>query len=190
MKIGIHTFDEYIDLIRDFHGHVAPGLVIGGFMVDTALKNLPKGEFFDAISETRSCLPDAIQLLTPCTIGNGWLQILDLGRYALAFFEKYTGTGVRIYVDSEKLEAWPEINSWFFKLKPKKEQDFDLLMDQIENAGSDILSTQNVLVAKSLVGPKHKGTISKCSMCNEAYPTAHGLVCRSCHGDTPYKEVT
>ena len=31
-----HTYDEYIEMIKAFHGHVAPGMVFGGFMVDLA----------------------------------------------------------------------------------------------------------------------------------------------------------
>ena len=54
------AYDEYIEMIEAFHGHVAPGMVLGGFMVDLAYRNLPQGEYFDAISETRSCVPDAI----------------------------------------------------------------------------------------------------------------------------------
>ncbi|HEU20188.1 MAG TPA: trehalose-binding protein, partial [Deltaproteobacteria bacterium] len=65
MNIGPYSFDEYIHLVKSFHGHIAPGMVIGGIMVDTALKNTPAGEFFDALCETESCLPDAVQLLMP-----------------------------------------------------------------------------------------------------------------------------
>ena len=46
MSISDYSFEEYIEMVKSFHGHVAPGLVIGGFMVDLALKNLPEGEFF------------------------------------------------------------------------------------------------------------------------------------------------
>ena len=31
-------------------------------MVDGAYKHLPEGGFFDALCETRACLPDAIQI--------------------------------------------------------------------------------------------------------------------------------
>ena len=55
-----HTYDEYIDMVKAFHSHVAPGMVFGGFMVDLAYRNCPQGEFFDAICETTACLPDAI----------------------------------------------------------------------------------------------------------------------------------
>ena len=65
--IGEYTFGEYLDAVESFHGYKAPGVVIGGIMVDFAMQQLPSNTLFDAISETTYCLPDAIQLLTPCT---------------------------------------------------------------------------------------------------------------------------
>src|SRR3974390_3475300 len=103
MKIGSYSYEEYVHLIKSFHGSLAPGLLIGGFIVDLALQNLPEGELFDAICETPVCLPDSVQLLTPCTIGNGWLTVLDFGRFAVTLYEKTSGQGVRVYLDVNKL---------------------------------------------------------------------------------------
>jgi formylmethanofuran dehydrogenase subunit E len=153
-QIADYSLDEYLNMVKSFHGSVAPGMVIGGFMVDLALKNLPQGEFFDSICETRACLPDAIQLLTPCTIGNGWLKVMDFGRYALSMYEKWGGEGIRVFIDSSKIEAWPEINSWFFKLKPKKEQDSKLLLEQIVEAGPRLCSLQKIKIRSKLLNPK------------------------------------
>ena len=141
---------------------------------------------FDAISETRTCLPDAIQLLTPCTIGNGWLKVLDYGRYALCFYEKEQGEGVRVYIDPEKLDAWPEIKTWFFKLKPKKEQDVNALRDQIIEAGAHILGMEKVTVDLAAMGKKGKGAIATCPSCREAYPVKDGPMCLACQKGTPY----
>lgn len=186
MEICDYSFEEYIRLITSFHGSVAPGMVIGGFMVDLAKKNLPQGEFFDVICETQSCLPDAIQLLTPCTIGNGWLKVITLGRYAMTFYEKYKGVGVRVFLDPAKIAAWPEIKNWYFKLKPKKEQDSKLLIEQIKESGSSILSLQHVKVQPQFLGKKHKGKIVICPYCGEAYPSEDGKMCRACQGQAPY----
>ena len=93
MNIGPHSFDEFVSLVESFHGFAAPGVLMGGVMVELAMKNLPGGQLFDAISETPKCLPDAIQLLSPATVGNGWLKILNFGRYALSFYEKSEGAG-------------------------------------------------------------------------------------------------
>jgi hypothetical protein len=42
----------------------------------------------------QNACPDAVQILTPCTVGNGWMRILNLGRYAVTLNDKFTGEGV------------------------------------------------------------------------------------------------
>lgn len=186
MNICSYTFEEYVNLVKSFHGSAAPGVVIGGFMVDLALKHLPKDGLFDAVCETSSCLPDAIQLLTPCTIGNGWLKVINIGRFAITFYEKYQGEGIRVFLDPTKIEAWPEIKSWFFKLKPKKEQDSQFLLKQIKEAGSNICSIQQVKVKPHFIKIQHRSGFIICPLCKEAYPVDDGVICRACQGEAPY----
>ena len=157
MKIRSLTFEEFVKKVEAFHGYGAPGVVIGGYMVDLAYRHLPEEGLFDALCETAKCLPDAIQLLTPCTVGNSWLVVMNFGRYAVTLYDKKSGKGVRVFVDPAKLEAWPEIKAWFYKLKGKKEQDVSLLMKEIEEAGSDICSVQQVVVADRIVKKPHRG---------------------------------
>jgi formylmethanofuran dehydrogenase subunit E len=189
MNICKYSYEEYLDLVKSFHGNLAPGLIIGGFMVDLAMKNLPEGEFFDAICETPVCLPDAVQLLTPCTIGNGWLSIVPFGRFAITLYEKYTGAGVRIYLDTEKLNKWAEVRDWYLKKKKKSEQDVELLFSQIKEAGHGLLSVQKVQVDPGKVRRKKTGPVGFCPVCGEAYPLRDGDSCRNCQGETPYSNV-
>lgn len=184
--IGPHSYEEFLEIVRDFHGSVAPGIIAGGFMIDLALKNLPEGEFFDAISETQSCLPDAIQLLTPCTVGNGWLRIINIGRYAITLFEKYTGAGVRVSLDLSRLEEWSEIKAWYMKLKPKHQQDKELLLDQFREAGSDIYKLEHVRVSPQLLGKQKKGEIVLCPFCGEPFRSDREGACAFCLGDEKY----
>jgi formylmethanofuran dehydrogenase subunit E len=186
MNIGPYTVEEYKNLVKSFHGYVAPGLMIGGYMVDHALKNLPEGDFFDAVCETRACLPDAVQLLTPCTIGNGWLRILDLGRYALTLYEKYGGKGVRVYLDVRKLDEWPNIKNWFLKLKPKDQQDTNALLEEIGEAQAAILGTTMVDVRFDNLDKKHTDIIAICPVCGEAYRAMSQGLCKACRGEVVY----
>jgi formylmethanofuran dehydrogenase subunit E len=181
-----HPLDEYLAMVERFHGNRAPGIVIGGFMVDLAMRYLPPGEFHDSLCETAVCLPDAIQLLTPCTIGNGWLRVIEFGRFALTLYEKQTGAGVRVHLDTEKLEKWPEIKAWFFKLKPKKEQDLQAILDQIREAGDAILTLRKVRVDPKTLQRQKLGAIAVCPVCREAYPARGGDSCRACRGESPY----
>lgn len=141
---------------------------------------------FDAISETTYCLPDAIKLLTPCTTGNVWLRVFNFGRYALSLYDKYQGNGLRVFVDSRKIQAFSEIHTWFFKLKPKKEHDDKLLMQQIREAGQGIYSIEPVMIQPQYLHKRHKDRIASCPLCGEAYPLDHGRICRACQGQSPY----
>ena len=189
MNICNYSYEEYLHQVKSFHGNLAPGLIIGGFMVDLAMKNLPEGEFFDAICETPVCLPDALQILTPCTFGNGWLSVAPFGKFAVTLYEKYNGKGIRVYLDMEKLKAWPEIHDWYLKKKKKHEQNPELLLTQIKEAGHGLLSIQNVQVEPEKIRRKKLGPVAVCPVCNEAFPARDGDKCRSCQGETPYKDV-
>ncbi len=181
-----YSYSEYLDLVKSFHGHIAPGMILGGFMVDLAYRHLPEGEFFDALCETKACLPDAIQILTPCTVGNGWLKIIDIGRYALTFYEKYGGIGVRVYVDPAKMEPYPEIKSWFFKRKSKQEQDGNLILGEMEKAGSGICGFEEVRLDPDFISGKPRKGFILCPQCHESYPLEHGSLCQGCQGRLPY----
>jgi formylmethanofuran dehydrogenase subunit E len=190
VKIRSYAFEEFVERVRTFHGYAAPGVIIGGFMVDLAYKHLPADGFSDALCETPKCLPDAVQLLTPCTTGNGWLTVINVGRYAVTFYDKKTGEGIRVFVDATKVGSWVEINNWYFKLKAKKEQDEELLMEQIREAGARICSIQHVKVANRFLGTRHRGGFGVCSQCREAYPLADGPVCLDCQGEGLYARAS
>jgi formylmethanofuran dehydrogenase subunit E len=155
-------------------------------MVNLAKLNIPRGVLFNAICETTACLPDAIQLLTPCTIGNGWLRILNLGRYALTLYNKEKGDGVRVHLVPERIKEQSEIRDWFFKLKPKAEQNDELLIAQIKEAGESLCEVHPVQIQRELLTRKSKGEIVICPWCREAYPVKDGEICRACHGESPY----
>ena len=43
--IGPYSFQTFVDRVEEFHHYPAPGVVLGGVMVDLALKNLPPAHF-------------------------------------------------------------------------------------------------------------------------------------------------
>ncbi len=181
-RICRYTVDQYIDKLTEFHGNLAPGLLVGGFMVDAAVEKMAEYEFFDAICESTSCLPDAIQILTPCTVGNGWLKIVDTGRFAITLYDKKSGNGVRVSVDASKLDRYPEIKNWFMRLVSKHEQDKDALIQEIRAAGTGIFSIKPVKVSPALYGKHAPPPIALCASCGEAYPQNGGALCLACQG--------
>lgn len=198
MGILNYSVEEFIEKAGSFHGHLAPGMICGGFMVDLAYKYLPENGFYDAICETRACIPDSVQILTPCTIGNGWLKIIDTGRFALAFYNKSTGQGVRVYLDQQRLETWPEFKIWAMKLKPKKEQDKERLIKEIIDAGSSVYAVKNIIVDIEKIHSMAKKKISMCASCGESFRNDQtnsktGIdgfqLCPGCSGDLPFSTV-
>ncbi|HOP46983.1 MAG TPA: formylmethanofuran dehydrogenase subunit E family protein [Desulfobacteraceae bacterium] len=180
MNIGSFTCDEFLEKIRTVHGSTAPGVVLGGIMLDYARRHLPEGCIFDVVCETRSCLPDSVQILTPCSLGNGWLKVIPLGRFALSLFDKYSGKGIRCFLDPAKTVKWPEIHSWFLKLKPKKDQDLEGILQDIKMASFSIYGLQNILVKDFFRKKQQKGDIAICPSCHEAYPEKDGNICLGC----------
>ncbi len=186
MRIGRFSFGEFCEVVREFHGSPAPGVLIGGYMVEMARRMLPEGVLFEALCETGVCLPDAVQLLTPCTLGNGRIHVAHVGRYALALYDKTTGEGARVFVDAKKLAAWPEIHGWFLKLKPKAEQDSDRLLAEIEGAGTGLLGARRIAVDINRITKMKIGPVRLCPKCGEAYPASDGGLCGGCLGRLPY----
>lgn len=182
------SFDGFVELATWFHNYPAPGLLLGGYMVEEAKRCMPDGVLFDVISETSWCLPDAVQLLTPCTTGNGWLRVVNAGVYAVSLFDKHTGEGVRVSLDPAKLDKFPHTLCWLMKTKTKPEQDSEALRAEIRDHGPEMLTVETVMVKPEVVRKRSKGEISLCPLCGDAYPSFHGAICRSCAGDSPYMD--
>ncbi|MFH0728172.1 MAG: FmdE family protein [Pseudomonadota bacterium] len=177
---------DFLMAIENFHGRQAPGLVLGGLMVDLGIELL--GGFSDpaAVVETQCFLPDAVQVLTPCTIGNGRLVILDWGKMALCLYDKNKLAGYRIWLDLKKARPFPRIYNWHMHLSPEKELRDDPVIEDILCAGRSILSWRAVPITQPL-GGRTKQTLAVCPRCEEAYPVVQGDKCLSCQGETYFE---
>lgn len=175
------TIEECLDTIQQFHGWKAPGLVVGLFMVDLAMGRIGKGIEFDAIVESRHCLPDAIQLFTPCTVGNGWLKIVDWDKFALTFYDRHHLNGHRVWLDLQKTQQHPLYHGWFMQTIHKKDFDNNVLLDTIIAAGKSVLSYTAVHMTDHYRRNK-KGVIGVCASCGEAYSADQGARCAVCQG--------
>lgn len=186
MNIGPYTFEEFKTRAAEFHGYPAPGLVFGGYMVAMAQRALPGDTLFEALVETKKCLPDAVQLLTLCSLGNNWMKVINLGRYAVSLYDKYTGEGFRVHPALDRLGPYPQIRAWLLKTIPKKEQDSQELFRELERDGDSVLDMRPVRIDARLLGHSSMGDIAACSRCGEAYPADDGECCLGCLGGAPY----
>lgn len=180
---------ECLQIIEKFHGWKAPGLVLGVFMVDWARELIGEGVEADAIVETRHCLPDAIQLFTPCTVGNGWLKILDWDKFALSLYDRHENSGYRVWIDLEKARPFENLYNWYMRLVSKKDLPLDVLNATILEAGRTVLSAEEICMTRFYRRIK-KGATVICARCGEAYATEQGTVCKACQGEGYFRVVT
>jgi formylmethanofuran dehydrogenase subunit E len=173
--------EECLRIIENFHGFKAPGLVLGIFMVDQARELIGLDVEADAIVETRHCLPDAVQLFTPCTVGNGWLKIIDWNKFALTLYDRHTYLGFRVRLDLEKAGNHPNIYNWYMRRVSKKDLPLDILLDSILASGRSVLSWEAVKMIRYRRRLK-KGATNVCPGCGEAFAAEGRLYCPACRG--------
>jgi len=179
---------ECLSLIEAFHSWKAPGLVLGLFMVDRARRSIGADIEADAIVETRHCLPDAVQLFTPCTIGNGWMKILDWDKFALTLYDRRDTRGCRVWLDLEKTRAFPDLYNWYMRLVSKNDLPLEILLDTILDAAGSVLSSATVTLTR-FHRRRKKGRTVICPHCGEAYGALQGLTCASCRGEGYYETI-
>lgn len=184
--IPFFSYDDFIEKARAFHGCASPGLMIGSSMVELALHSLGRVRQYHALCETARDLPDAVQLLTPCTTGNGRLHVLELGRFALTLYRNFDGKGVRVALDASKTEGWPHIRRWTLGRGDSDEKARVRLEREIRKAGISILSAAPVQMKAVFLQEPVQEVMAACIACGEMHPIAAGPLCRACAGQSPY----
>ena len=176
----------------EFHTYPAPGLIIGVYMVEYVrdLFSIQPGEKIYAVCETPKCLPDALQVILHCTCGNNRLRIIRAGRFAFTVnrgSDEAFAQGIRVYVDQEKLKAWPTLLAWFTHDSCfDKKTMTDRLFEEILTAGQQILSCERVRI------PVHKKvwwSAKTCESCGQMVPSTFmaGNVCAACSAEKYYE---
>lgn len=184
-----------VERILAFHVKNAPGVIIGVYMVDYALELLdgvyPDRDSYtmNAICETRECLPDPIQVMTGCTLGNKYLRLhaVENGRYALVLYNRDTSTGFRVYIDVTKIkrEKYPQLFAFFNKCRDYKavtrKELSRLTIEEFYSAGREIFSYQKVKV--NIPAKDEQLPAKICSSCGESFLVSgpfNGDLCDYC----------
>ena len=95
--------EELWNQCTQFHGHVCPGLMIG-FRASLYAMELLKLTFSEdekvvCISENDTCSVDAVQAMLGCSVGKGNLLFHMRGKQAYSFYNRATGSSVRIVLN-------------------------------------------------------------------------------------------
>ena len=183
---------EWFEKCIDFHTYPAPGILIGLYMVDYALSllNAKPTEKLYGIAESQKCIPDALQVITNCTIGNNRLRIISTGRFAICMnraSEAETAEGVRICMNPASLHDTPALQAWFANSKDfdKKTMSKQVVTDILKK-GRKMLLCEKVRIP---IIPKEKWDTGVCSSCGEHIPSymLEGDICPGC-GSLKYFE--
>ncbi len=144
-------YEALLIQMEEFHGYRSPGILLGGLMLDTALKKLGPTPYLNVVSETVVCLPDAVQILTPCTFGNGFLQVMDWGKFALTTYDRQTLAGIRVWLNYDRLSEYPIVSHWFERTgRPREKPPFEKLAVEILAAAPEIIVHRPVRLARAL----------------------------------------
>lgn len=192
--------EEFLQLVEKvfaFHTKRAPGIAVSVEMVNQAKERLGDVDKLCAITETRACMPDAIQYILGCTIGNGNLKVLEsIGRFALTLYDRKTGKGVRIFVDQNKIdkEKYSELYKFFRRERSEAVKNFGperkvsnaQVVKELVDCGRNIFTMEDVIVKNTKKPPILDCGI--CEKCGESYTKekADDKLCQYCSGKMKY----
>jgi formylmethanofuran dehydrogenase subunit E len=181
--------DVFLLALEHFHGDRTPGLILGAIMVDLAFELLGIDSDPKAVVESRDFLPDAVQMLTPCTIGNGRLIILDWNKTALSLFDRRRMAGYRVWLDLKKTRPISSIYAWQMRIPLSGRDAAGGVISDMVRYGRDILSCRAVPVTRAFLTPR-EDIMGVCPRCDEAYPASQGDCCLACQGESYYELCT
>lgn len=190
------SFDEYVELARQAHGHMCAGQILGLRLAIHGCELLgiadPTGaerKRLVTYVEIDRCATDAITVVTGCRMGKRALKFRDFGKVAATFCDLATGRAVRVVArESSKQKAkemYPDIGD-------KNQQQMRAYREMNE---LDLFEHQWVRVtieAHDLPGFKAGRVV--CAGCGEGINFRREveqedgtILCRSCAGERYYE---
>ncbi len=191
------SFDEYIELANQAHGHICAGQILGLRLAIHGCRLLgiedPTGKDRKRLItfvEIDRCATDAITVVTGCRMGKRALKFRDYGKVAATFCDLATGRSVRVVAkESSKQKAremYPEI--------PDKNQQQMKAYRELPEA--DLFEHHWVKVAIEPHDlPGFKGPRIACAQCGEGINFQREVLrdgrtlCRACAGDSYYQPL-
>jgi formylmethanofuran dehydrogenase subunit E len=123
----------------------------------------------------------------PCTLGNGFLQILDWGKFALTVYDRDRLDGVQVWLNPAGMASYPLISDWFQRTDASREKPpFEDLAVEVLAAWPDLISSCRVRLPRPLKD-KNPVPTGLCPNCNESYPLRQGSTCMAHQGHACHK---
>lgn len=179
----MRSFEEDLDRVIAFHGHLCGGQLTGVRMARYALKYFgieDPDRYRDLIVyvECDRCLTDAIMVVAGCHPGKRRMKCLDFGKQAATFFDLNRNEAIRLVNVSEKCPKGEDAKAWF-----------------ASRTDEDLFSVQKVAVNYTdfdAPGKPHSHEV--CAVCGEEVTDGREVntgcgkvICRSCAGQSYYE---
>lgn len=177
----------------DKEGRPRSGIILGIRMVLRAMKELQIDDAAEvrrqlvAFVETDRCLPDAVELVTGCRLGNRTLKFRDLGKMAATFLDLRNDHAIR-------LAARETANQRALQTFKDLEKEDALARAYQEWPDEELFSWQPVTVEQPAEErPGYRAPRVVCAECGEGISFKREVLrngrtlCRSCAGERYYE---
>jgi formylmethanofuran dehydrogenase subunit E len=193
----LKTFDEYVALAEQAHGHICAGQILGLRMAIYGLKLLalddPTGKHRKRLVtfvEIDRCATDAIPVVTGCRLGKRALKFRDFGKVAATFCDLEADRAVRVVaLESSKQRA----SEMFPEIVGRNAQQMRAYREMPDD---ELFRSQWVRVK---LGPEefpgYKGERAICAQCGEGINFKREVIrdervlCKSCAGERYYEPL-
>lgn len=195
--MALKSFDDYVFLAEQAHGHICAGQILG---LRLALYGLKLLELDDPLGAHRKrlvtfveidrCATDAITVVTGCRMGKRALKFRDFGKVAATFCDLQADRAVRVVaLESSKQKA----KELFPDIANRNEQQ---MMAYRQMPDTDLFSHAWVRVR---IGPEDlpgfKAPRVQCAECGEGINFHREVnldgrtLCRACAGESYYQPL-
>jgi formylmethanofuran dehydrogenase subunit E len=189
------TFEEYIGLAEQAHGHLCAGQILGVRMALCGLSRLgiddPTGadrKRLVTFVEIDRCATDAIAVVTGCRLGKRALKFRDFGKMAASFCDLRDDKAIRVVaLESSKERA----RQLYPHVEQKNQQQ---MLAYREMPDEELFATEWVRIR---IGPEempgYKSGRITCDQCGEGINFSREVLtngrtlCKSCAGERYYE---
>jgi formylmethanofuran dehydrogenase subunit E len=195
--VPLKSFDEYVALAEQAHGHICAGQILG---LRLALHGLALLGIDDPLGTQRKrlvtfveidrCATDAIGVVTGCRLGKRALKFRDWGKMAATFCDLETGRAIRVAAKESSKDRAREL---YPEIPDKNKQQMHAYR---EMPVADLFTEQWVKVH---IGPEdlpgYKSARITCAQCGEGINFAREVIsdgktmCQACAGDSYYEPL-
>ncbi len=191
------TFDEYVAMAEQAHGHICAGQILGLRMALHGVRLLglddPAGrdrKRLVTFVEIDRCATDAVTVVTGCRLGKRALKFRDFGKVAATFCDLRENRAVRVIAKETSKQRARELHP---ELCDKNQQQMKAYREMPD---VELFDHQWVRVR---VGPEdlpgYKGARVICDACGEGINFSREVrqdgrtLCRSCAGERYYEPI-